>query len=297
MQDTYTSEVRILPVDNKPSGGGLGNLAAAAAAFGLSIPGGDGSDANFTDILASRWLREKLLKTEFQFQARTWRFGPEENRKESLIAFLKARTIDGGLRRLRPMLTVARDQRSKLLTIDCDSISPGLSQKVVQRSTELLEEFVKRHTRTHGSAKAAFAEARLTDARSELAQAENELRLFLDGNRNYTTSSDPSVRIKGARLELELKLRQQLLTTIALSHEQALMDEKNDIPILNILDSGNLPTEKSGPSRSRMVLMAFLLSSMVAWIWSNRDWIPRWLLDRDPPAHGPGLSGKEEGVQ
>ncbi|HOD33021.1 MAG TPA: Wzz/FepE/Etk N-terminal domain-containing protein, partial [Holophaga sp.] len=64
MPNYYKSEARVLPIEAKGMGGGLGNLAAAAAAFGVSVPGGDGSDANFIDILNSRTLREKLLETE-----------------------------------------------------------------------------------------------------------------------------------------------------------------------------------------------------------------------------------------
>ena len=48
----YCSEVRILPVETKGTGG-LGGLAATAAAFGLNIGGGDSSDANFVDMLNS----------------------------------------------------------------------------------------------------------------------------------------------------------------------------------------------------------------------------------------------------
>src|SRR5664279_5345795 len=72
MPNYYKSEARLLPVEAKGIGGNLGGLASAAAAFGVSVPGGDSSDANFVDILNSRSLREQLLKTEFQYHARPW---------------------------------------------------------------------------------------------------------------------------------------------------------------------------------------------------------------------------------
>ena len=59
----YRSEARLLPVESKGIGGNLGGLASAAAAFGVSVPGGDSSDANFVDVLNSRWLKEQLLHT------------------------------------------------------------------------------------------------------------------------------------------------------------------------------------------------------------------------------------------
>lgn len=269
----YKSEARVLPIEAKGMGGGLGNLAAAAAAFGVSVPGGDGSDANFVDILNSRSLREKLLETEFTFKERAWRFGDEQPQKETLLRYLMAANHDRGVGALRGILLVSRDLKSRVITLTAETKSPELSQQVVRRALELLEVFIQEKGRTRGGAKAAFAERRLEEARMDMAQVESDFRRFLDGNRNYLLSADPSVRLRGMRLEAELKLRQQLVTTLALSREQALMEEKNDIPILNVLDPGNLPIDKSKPVRSRLVFLAFFLVSAGAWAWFNREWV------------------------
>jgi hypothetical protein len=121
--------------------------------------------------------------------------------------------------------------------------------------------------------KALFAKERLVEARSELDNAENLFRLFLESNRNYVTSSDPAVRLKGNRLENELKLRTQLVGSLAVSFEQALMEEKNDMPILNVLDAGNLPIEKSRPGRSAIVMLSALLAGSAYGLWINRIWV------------------------
>jgi hypothetical protein len=69
-----------------------------------------------------------------------------------------------------------------------------------------------------------------------------------------------------------------------MNREQALLEEKNDIPILNVLDPGNLPIDKSKPSRSVMVLMALILVGSGSWIWLNREWVRASLLTDDGPA-------------
>ena len=102
---------------------------------------------------------------------------------------------------------------------------------------------------------------------------------FLEVNRNYQTSSDPSVRLQGIRLETELRLRQQLITTLAMNREQALLEEKNDIPILNILDPGNLPIHKSRPSRGSTVMSAFLAAFFLVLAWQHRAWIKANLIE------------------
>lgn len=292
LPNQYRSEARILPVETK-SMGGAGNLAAAAAAFGVGVPGSEGADANFVDILNSRWIRESLLKCEFTFKLRTWRFGAEQTRTQTLYDYLAAKNMDQAVKSMGAICSASRDLKSKVLTLSVETRSPELSQQVVQRTARLLETFAQEKGRTRGGFKAAFAEARLKEARNEMASAEEEFRRFLDGNRNYQISTDPSVRIRGARLEAELKLRQQLVMTLAMNREQALMEEKNDIPILNVLDPGNLPIDKSRPGRSVIVLLMFILASAGAWAWLNRDWIWARLLDADGDDNVSTVSNKE----
>lgn len=280
MPNYYRSEARLLPVESKGAGG-LGNLANAAAAFGVSLPGGDSSDANFVDVLNSRWLKEQLLQTEFQYHARSWRFGAERVEKGTLYDYLDAKNMDRAVRELGTVLSASRDLKSKVITLGAETKSPELSQLIVQRAEKLLEVFLQEKGRTRGGAKAAFAEARLADARKEMDEAEAILRHFLEGNRNFQTSGDPSVRLKGSRLETELRLRQQLVAAIAMNREQALLEEKNDIPILNVLDLGNLPIDKSKPARSVIVLLAMMLVGAGGWIWLNRDWVRSRLLADD----------------
>ena len=283
MPNYYRSEARLLPVETKGIGGNLGGLASAAAAFGVSVPGGDGNDANFVDVLNSRWLKEQLLQTEFLYHARAWRFGAERLEKGTLYTYVDEKNMDRAVKELGTILSASRDLKSKVITLSAETKSPELSQLIVQRAEKLLEVFLQEKGRTRGGAKAAFAEARLKDSRREMDEAEDAFRHFLEGNRNFQTSADPSVRLKGSRLETELRLRQQLVTAIAMNREQALLEEKNDIPILNVLDSGNLPIDKSKPSRSIIVLLVTLLTALGSWTWLNRDWVKAHLLADDEP--------------
>ncbi|WP_257305604.1 hypothetical protein [Geothrix campi] len=277
MPNYYKSEARLLPVDASVTGN-LGSLAAAAAAFGVGIGGSGGSDANFVDILNSRWLGENLLKSEFRFQVRSWRFGSEKLHQETLYTYLDEKNTDRALKSLDKILNATKDLKSSVITLSAETNSPELSQQIVRRATDLLNQFVIQNSRTRGSEKASFAEARLGDARKEMDQVEAAFRVFLESNRNYQMSADPAVRLRGARLEAELNLRRQLVSTLAMNREQALLDAKNDIPILNVLDPGNLPIEKSKPSRSVIVLLVTFLVGAGRWAWLNREWVRARLL-------------------
>jgi len=289
MPNYYRSEAKLLPVDTKSLGGNLGGLASAAAAIGVSVPGGDGSDANYVDVLNSRWLRERLLVTEFTYHLPRGYFGTPKEIKGTLYDYLDQKNMDRAIKAMTELFGASRDLKTKVISISADTKSPELSQQAVKRAIQLLEQFNQGKGRTRGGAKAAFAEARLRESRQELEEVEEAFRRFLEGNRNYLSSADPGVRLKGTRLENELKLRQQLVTTLALNREQALLEEKNDIPILNVMDPGNLPIDKSRPARSLIVFAVTILTAVTIWGWEHRDWIQKHLLNNGEPNH-PGVA-------
>lgn len=272
----YTSQARLLPVDAKGAGN-LGQLAAAAAAFGVSVPGSSDSDSNLVDILQSRWLQEKLIQTRFQFHGRAWRFGAERLEDRTLYDYLDQKNMDRAVKELGKVYSVNRDMKTKVITISAETKFPELSQEVVQRAQVLLGEFLQKKEQTRGSAKAAFAEERLADARQERAQAEDAFRAFLEVNRNYQISTDPTIRLRGAHLESDLRLREQLVNNLAIAREQALLESKDDVPILNVLDAGNLPIEKSRPSRGLSILGVMIVAWGLLIAWQHRTRIKLFL--------------------
>jgi uncharacterized protein involved in exopolysaccharide biosynthesis len=276
----YRSEALILPTEGKGSGGlgGLGNLATAAAMLGVPAPVSQGSDSVYQDILRSRWLGEDLLSTSYEYSMATWHFGPSRTVRGTLQDYLSARRLiplgtlnrDVAMDELASLFTSRRDLKTGVLALSAETRSPELSRLIVKRATALLEEFVKQRAQTRGGHKAAFAEARLLEAKSEFAQAEQRLEAFLNVNRNYQQNPDPAIHLRGDRLSAEVLLRRQVVSALTLSREQALMDEKDDIPILNVLDEANLPVQKSSPSRSVWVVAAMAFTFVSVWVLGRR---------------------------
>lgn len=271
----YTSVARILP--GKDQSGAMGSLASLAATAGFSLSGDEDPGASYVDILNSRTLSEALLTTRFHFHARAWRFGSERMEDETLYDYLGKANMDKAVLALGDHVAITRDLKTRLLTLSVETKSPELSQLATRRLVGLLNDFVQNKARTKGGEKAAFTEERLKDARAELDKAQADYQRFLEGNRNYALSSDPGVRLAGARLEMEYHLRQDLITTLAQNREQALLEAKNDMPILNILDGGNLPIDKSGPPRTVIVIMVFFLVFLGDWLLRDKERVRRFL--------------------
>lgn len=277
----YRSEARILPVEGKGLGGGLGGVLSAANALGLSLPG-EGADTNFVDIVQSRTLKEEVVKAPLTFHMRSWRFGEEREYTLDLQSLWHERNLDRAVKHLSEMISVSRDPKTKIIVVTAESRSQDLSRAIVERILRGLEESLQKRNRTRGSFKADYAKSRLAEARGEATQAEVDLRNFLDSNRNYQTSADPGIRLKGMRLEAELRLRTQLVTTLAMNREQAVLEEKNDIPILNVMDAPNLPIEKSGPARTFLALAFGLAAGALVWARFNKDLLIKLLFSKGP---------------
>jgi uncharacterized protein involved in exopolysaccharide biosynthesis len=270
LQNNYSSIARVLPKDPK-NGSALGNLAAAAAVLGVG--GGDDSSLAYIDIMKSRWVLERLLKSKHTYSEASWYFGSTRSKTMTLKEYLQTENQDKAIGKVKNIFDIQKDPKSGLITIVVTTTSPELSQQLAHEALSLTDDYLLKHSQTQAGAKAEFAIQRLKDAREEALQAEEGFRRFLMVNRNYQSSADPSIRLTGARLEADLSLKRQIVSSLAFSREQALLEQKDNIPVLNVLDEGHLPSEKSGPPRGLMVIATILLAGFSSWAWRHRQWI------------------------
>jgi uncharacterized protein involved in exopolysaccharide biosynthesis len=271
MPNQYTSEILVLPSNN--GGSPLSALASAAGMLGV---GGLGKtdDAYYPDILTSRWLAGKLLDSTYHFTYKGWYFGAPQHRVQTIAAFLKADTPqkrESALETVQDWLTATSDIKTGVLHIKVEAPSPELAQELTDRAADLLDEALKTRVQGGGSAKAAYAKARLAQAKEEVDRARQTLVSYAEAHRNLDQSPDPAVRAQGQALMAELALRQQIATNVALGYEQAELEARNNVPVLSRLSDAYLPAQKTKPRRSTMVLAAFFAVSAGLWLWLNRD--------------------------
>jgi len=268
----YKSTVTILPSTPKA---GSGSLASAASALGLGVSTSD--DISYLEVLQSRWLAERLLVAPREFKMGWGRFGKPKPYRQSLLNYLNDPNMDKAMEFLPKLYSQEQDLKSGVISINVETRSPQLSQQVAQQAAQLLIEFVTTQQRTKGGAKARFVRQRVQDVEADISRTEDTLRQFLQANRNYQTTTDPEVRLKGARLEFELQTKRQILIGLNVSLEQALQQEKDDTPLVNILDTGNLPIEKSRPGRAIIVLLVTAVAGIAMGTWDNRPELRAWL--------------------
>jgi len=273
----YTSEARILP---KSVGGSslINSLMNAASVLGVGAGQGD-DGASYVDIINSRLIAEAALKREFSYGDRWFFFKSFQPRKGSLSEYLKEENLDKAVDLFqRRLLSVDRDLKSGLITVRVKTRSPELSRSIIKTVLEDAESFLQRLSMGQGRSRERYSASRLVEAQIAARQSELALTRFASTHRNYHTSGDPAVRLTGARLEMDLSTRQQIVVALSMAQGQAQLEATNDIPILNLLDGGNLPSNKSGPRRGLWAISGFLIGGFFSISMRNRERITAYLL-------------------
>lgn len=108
-----------------------------------------------------------------------------------------------------------------------------------ERLLVALADLNQRARQQQASAERRFTASRLREVEADLRNSEAALQAFTERNRDINHS--PALRMAMGRLEREVSLRQQVVTTLAQAVEQAKIEEVRDTPILSILQRPRQP--------------------------------------------------------
>jgi uncharacterized protein involved in exopolysaccharide biosynthesis len=101
----------------------------------------------------------------------------------------------------------------------------------------------------------------MREAEAELRAAEDELRDWLERNRQFENS--PELRFQYERLQRQVTIKQEVFTTLRRSYEEARIQEVNDTPVITVIDRAVPPEQKSSPKRKLNVILALFLGGIV----------------------------------
>lgn len=258
MPSRYTAHASFVP--SGPSESQLQGLASSlggiAATLGLSgLSSGQASSPFYAQLLQSDAILLRVLDSVPDSTARGYLNYVQINH-------LKAKTPlmlrDLALDHLRSHLEIRIDPRTQVVTAEFTSVNPRLSVWVLQRLLDELNQFNISTLQTGAREKAQFIQERVTAMRGEVAAAQANLQDFLVANRQYQES--PALTFRRAQLQQAYDSKQQTLTTLLSSLEQARIDAYRDMPVVTVLDHPLLPARPSGPKR-------VLLSIEITMLW------------------------------
>ena len=151
---------------------------------------------------------------------------------------------------------ISADKKTGVVTLSVETTVPELSQAVAGQYLAQLEDFNRHQRRSQARENADYLNRQMAQTKTELETAEDELQVFRQYNSDWPVSSDAGLVKELSRLQRAVEVKTQTYLYLSREYESAQLEAQKDIPIVSILDKPSLPTVKSGPHRSIIVLLA-----------------------------------------
>jgi len=253
----YTSTAKIM---SSSSGGGVSQAAGLAAQFGIAIPTGQSEPKwVYPEIIKSRTLARTVLKHKFD----TNEFGPQKSLLQILTygndePEFNLDTLEiMGVENLLAMIGISEDKITAILTLSINASEPKLAAEINKVLIEELDAHQRKYNKVKTSDTKQFIEERIIDTEKELSAAEEDLKVFMDRNRRIENS--PALQLEQQRLGREVTVLTGVFTTLKQQLETTKIEEVKESDYVIILDSPEVPLQRSKPNKKRMVILAGIL--------------------------------------
>ena len=253
-QPVYTSTSKIM---SSSSGGGMSQAVGLAAQFGIAMPT-DQSEPKwvYPEIIKSRTLARSMVKRKFD----TSEFGPQKSLLQILtygngdpqvgLDTLEIMAVNNFL----SMINISEDLTTAILTVSINASEPIFAAEVNQALIEELDTHQRKYNKAKTSDTKQFIEERIIDTEKELIASEEDLKVFMDRNRRIENS--PALQLEQQRLSREVAVLTGVFTTLKQQLETTKIEEVKESDYVVILDSPEIPLNRSSPNKTGMVLLA-----------------------------------------
>lgn len=285
---TYTSNASLMPQVESGLSGQLSQLSGVASQFGVSVPtGSPGQSPQFyADLLESRRLLEEAVTTPYRVDGRPGEVGSGSVKNSAdrdrgdrsgpkSVTLVELYDVEGksqGIRvyhateRLEETISVSSNPETGVVSLSVTTEWPAVSQQVVSRLIQLVNEFNNRVRQSQASEQVDFVTERLQEARQELRAAEDSLERFLQNNVSWQQS--PELRFQQQRLQRQVDLKQQKYTSLAVQYEEARIAEVKSTPVITTVVEPKAPVKPDSVSLSLKALLGLLVGGFLGTGWA-----------------------------
>tara|TARA_B100000519_G_C14251270_1_gene442557 strand:- start:1104 stop:2183 length:1080 start_codon:yes stop_codon:yes gene_type:complete len=259
-QSIYTSTSKIM--SSSTGGGGLSQAVGLAAEFGIRIPTGQSQPKwVYPEIIKSRTLARSVLNRQI--------ITYQQESPQSLLQIIlsdidyseiplgKLETM--GVDILLNMIKVSEDIKTSILTLNVNASDPILAAKINQLFIEELDAHQREYNKTKTGDTRQFIEERIKETEKDLMGAEENLKIFSDRNRRIENS--PALQLERQRLTREVAVLTGVFTTLKQQLETTKIEEVKESDYVVVIDSPEVPLQRSKPNKTRMVILAGILGT------------------------------------
>jgi uncharacterized protein involved in exopolysaccharide biosynthesis len=252
---TYQAVTTVIPAIAPDKFTGMGGLTASLEDFGIQTGAkGGNSPMMYPEIVKSRRVLEQVLY-------QTYPGGPERSPARVIDLIQRsgrgAKRTELGIRQLKRRVDATLDRRTGVLTIRVRAHEPEVAAGIANSLDTLLQDFAIHSFTSQAGENRKFVEGRVTEVRGELNQAEDNLRDFRE--RNIRIGNAPRLLLEQGRLNRAVREQEEIYLTLRRQYELAKIEERRDVPVINVLDAAVVPSFRISPRRAIMGILGFVI--------------------------------------
>ncbi len=233
------------------------SLGGLASQFGIRLGSSDAAESPdfYRSLVRTRDVLDSALVTGYATSG-----GAADS--AALLDMLRIRgksqavRLDRGRRELLDRLVVPIERETGIVRLRVEMPTPELAALVANRLFQELKAFNLRTRRSGVRARREFLENRVVQARHDLTDSEETLRVFLQRNRLYRDS--PELVFEFGRLNRAVQQRQEVYLTLSREYETSRIEEIDDTPVLTLVQEAQPPVRKNWPRR---ILLAIAVAA------------------------------------
>jgi uncharacterized protein involved in exopolysaccharide biosynthesis len=162
-------------------------------------------------------------------------------------------------KKLEEIIAIEYNDKDGYVTVSSRMPEALAAAQLTQRVLELLQEYITEFKLQKARVNLDFIQQRYEEVKKQAEQAQNELARFRDRNKNVATAT---AQTGIERLSDDYNLIYGVYAELAKQLEQARIQVKEDTPVLTVIKPVSVPAERSGPSRSLILIIWIFMGGM-----------------------------------
>jgi uncharacterized protein involved in exopolysaccharide biosynthesis len=166
-------------------------------------------------------------------------------------------------------ITLSKNPKTGLMTLNTMFKTAQLAYDINIFSIGLLEEYIQNSNKSQAKEKRLFIQARIDEVKADLANYEIRLANYKEKNINSLSSR---AYLEEQRLLRDVTLNQEIYIQLQKQYEMARIEEKNDQPLLEIVNKPEIAISCTVPNKRMIVtvgcLIGFITGVFVSFMWS-----------------------------
>ena len=162
------------------------------------------------------------------------------------------------------------DKKTMVISIDVTDQDPVICATMADSVKVRLQQAITDYRTSKARVDLEYNKKMFAEAKQRYDKATDAYVRFADGNQKIFLQT---VRQKQSKLEDEMQLQQSIYQQLAGQVQQAEMKVQEATPAFTTLQNATVPVKKSGPARSKMVLIFLFLAFLAttAWVFYKED--------------------------